>query len=137
LFFLAKYTVFWAVAFFIEGMFSLWAGFRCYDYASHRSQGSWEVVSQLPLCKGRSRISEALCPQWVEITNSEIPDQFWKALEEDKLRDKQTWKAIYSFSKNCERRWAAEKLLRKDLLLTDSEPVVLPDRVPGSSLAHE
>jgi hypothetical protein len=63
------------------------------------------------------------------VTNTEVPNQFWKALEEGKLRDQQTWKVIHAFSKNCERRWAVEKRLRKELSLAESEPVILPERI--------
>ena len=110
-------------------MFSVWAGFRFYEYASHHSQTGWEAVSEIPLCKGRSRISEALCPEWIQTTNDQIPPAFWKALDEGKLRDNRTWNTIKTFSVNCERRQFAEKRRRKELSMAEDAPIALPKRL--------
>jgi hypothetical protein len=118
-------------AFFVEGMFSLWVGFRSYDYASHyRSEASWQAVADLPLCQGRSRISEALCPEWIQTTKTLIPEPFWNALEDGKLRDERTWTAIRNFSVNCERRLSMEAKLRNEQSIPPGVPLVLPERVP-------
>lgn len=116
-------------AFFVEGMFSVWVGFRFYGYASDRTEGGWEAVSELPLCKGRSRISEALCPEWIQTTNTRIPESFWKALDDGKLRDERTWNTIQAFSVNCERRKLTEARLRRGSSIAEDSPVVLPERI--------
>jgi hypothetical protein len=110
-------------------MFSLWVGFRCYDYASHHSEANWEAISEIPLCKGRSRISEALCPEWIETTNAHIPEEFWKALATGKLRDQRTWTSIHNFSINCERRLSVEKKIRGEEMIPVDSPVVLKERI--------
>ena len=58
LFFLSEAT-------FVEGSFALWVGYRGYDYFSHQSKGSYETISEIPLLKGRSKMSEPLCPEWI------------------------------------------------------------------------
>jgi hypothetical protein len=113
----------------VEGMFSLCAGYRFYEYASHHSEAGWEAVSEIPLCRGRSRISEALCPEWIETTNTQIPPQFWQALDNGKLRDERTWNTIRTFSINCERRQFAEDRLQREGSISTDLPVALPECV--------
>ena len=89
------------------------------------------MVAEIPLCKGRSRISEALCPEWIHITTNQIPADFWKVLEDgDGLRDEQTWRAIQQFSRNCIKRQAFEDYIRKKNGVSDLEHISLPERVP-------
>ena len=122
------------ISVFVEGMFSLWAGFRCYDYSSHRSQRTWQAVADIPLCQGRSRVSDALCAEWVETTHNKVPAEFWDAVTEGTVRDQQTWNAIRTFSMNCERRWEVERRIRREQGINDrSFPVALPQRVERSS----
>mmetsp|Transcript_27742 Transcript_27742/g.61096 ORF Transcript_27742/g.61096 Transcript_27742/m.61096 type:complete len:267 (+) Transcript_27742:168-968(+) len=117
----------------VEGMFSLWVGYRCYDHASEGSKDSIDAIAELPLCKGRSRVAEALCPEWIEITKEQIPDSFWKALAENKLREERTWAAIQTFSSNCERRLAAERSIHKESSSpVREEPTVLTKRVSSA-----
>ena len=120
------------VAYLVEGTFSIWVGYRCYDYTSHRSKDSMNAIAELPLCRGRSRVADALCPEWNQITNTQIPSSFWQALEDGKIQDERTWFAIQSFSTNCERRRAVEKSIRsRDLSIPGEQPVVLTERVPS------
>lgn len=119
------------VAYLVEGTFSIWVGYRCYDYTSHRSKDSMNAIAELPLCSGRSRVADALCPEWNQITKTHIPSSFWQALEDGKIQDERTWFAIKSFSTNCERRLAVEKSIRRDLSIPGEQPVVLTERVPS------
>jgi len=127
----------------VEGLFSFWVGYRCYDYLSHKSSpdgansnnhtrqptDSVDAIAALPLCRGRSKISEALCPGWIDVTKQQIPGAYWKALKEGRLRDERIWNAILKFSSNCERRLASEGALRRELSLSDDQPIALPARV--------
>ena len=129
---------------FIEGAFSMWAGFRAYDYSSQQSTSSYTTVSQIPLCKGRSQVSEVLCEEWIDITNNRIPNEFWKVHQsgERLLRDDQTWTAIHQFALNCQKRNAFEKQIRrnqtKNVTISqsndDNSPVVLPTKVPKDTV---
>jgi hypothetical protein len=122
-----------ATAFFVEGMFSLWFGFRCYDYVSHRySDTSWEAIADLPLVRGRSRVSEALCPEWIQMTNEKVPKEFWKALDEKQLNDERTWRVIQQFSANCEKRLALERRIRVESSMASHEPIILKEKIPSS-----
>ena len=131
----------------VEGLFSLWVGYRCYDFfshshlssksfdkANHQSKDSVDAITAIPLCRGRSKISEALCPGWIDITAQQIPRAYWKALKEGRLRDERIWTAIQMFSKNCERRLAAERAVRRELSLPDSRPVELPARIEANNI---
>ncbi|MGK3751116.1 MAG: hypothetical protein ACI8RD_003416 [Bacillariaceae sp.] len=118
------------VAYLVEGMFSIWLGYRCYDYVSHRSKDSMNAIAELPLCRGRSRVADALCPEWNQITKTQIPSSFWQALEDGKIQDERTWLAIKTFSSNCDRRLAVEKSIRRDFSIPGEQHVVLAERVP-------
>jgi hypothetical protein len=122
----------------VEGLFSVWLGYRCYDYLSHSpstttnsdtAPDSVDAIAALPLCRGRSKIAEALCPDWIDVTQHQIPKAYWNALDDGRLRDERTWRAIQRFSVNCERRKAAEIALRSKLSLKMDEPVALPTRL--------
>jgi hypothetical protein len=124
-------------AFFVESTFSLWFGFRCYNYASHYySDTSWEAIAELPLVRGRSRASEALCPEWIQVTNTQVPNEFWKALDENQLNDGRTWRVIRQFSVNCEKRLELEQRIRKGLSSPEQEPVVLTERIPSGTYSE-
>ena len=138
----------------VEGAFSLWVGYRTYDRLSHSPSergptitqyptGSMEAIAALPLCRGRSRVSEALCPEWIAATNEGIPEAFWDVVvpstnangtndDDESFRESRTWRAIRGFSGNCERRLAAERFFREEQSLPDDEPVVLPKKVAGA-----
>lgn len=130
----------------------MWVGYRCYDYISHNHSSSSlsshdgannnrshqptdsvDAIAALPLCRGRSKISEALCPGWIDVTKKQIPGAYWNALEDGRLRDERTWKAIHEFSSNCERRLASEGALRRELSLPDDRPVALPARIDAGN----
>jgi hypothetical protein len=115
-------------------MFACWFGFRCYNYASHHhSDTSWEAIADLPLVRGRSRVSEALCPEWISVTNTQVPEEFWTALDEgDQLADGRTWRVIRQFSVHCEERLALERRIRREASMPDEDPVVMMERIPST-----
>ena len=87
--------------------------------------------------KGRSKIAEAICPEWIDITTQKIPAAYWRALREGKLRDERTWNAIQTFSKNCERRFSAEKAIREEFSMSDHQAVILPSRLDARDKSHK
>ena len=148
----ASHLLFHSLANVIEGLFSAWVGYRCYDYLSHNTlfsshegqvqnsqvtTDSVDAIAALPLCKGRSKIAEAICPEWIDITTQKIPAAYWRALREGKLRDERTWNAIQTFSKNCERRFSAEKAIRKEFSMSDHQAVILPSRLDARDKSHK
>ena len=115
----------------MEGSFSFWAGYQAYHWAVEQSEDTYELLAQIPLCAGRSTVSERLCDDWIDITNKQIPSAFWKHLDQIGQRDERAWSAIRQFSENCVRRQRYEALLREKAGISNrNEPIVLPRRVP-------
>lgn len=113
----------------IEGGFSAWLGYTVFMRTSQEATGAYELVSSMPLVKGRSVVSDVLCSDMIKLTRSTIPPVFWEKLTEGKLRDEQTWQTIRTFSNNCIKRKLYERAIRKDLCLSCLEPVSLPNEV--------
>ena len=122
------------IAIFIEGAFSMWAGFRGYDYMSQQSTDSYHAVSEIPLVKGRSHISETLCRDWMDITQNQIPTEFWDLHKQGCiLRDDKTWTAFQQFAINCQKRQHYEQRIRKqqpNIQDSSTTPINLPTKVP-------
>jgi hypothetical protein len=112
----------------IEGSLSFWIGVRAYQLAARTNDSTFEVISQIPLVRGRSVVADNLCADWVRITKRNIPPAFWDNLdhEDAKLQDERTWHAIRTFSQNCIRRKVYERVVAKD----QDGDVTLPSRVP-------
>ena len=113
----------------------MWAGLRAYGFASQQTTNTYSAVAQVPLCKGRSQISEALCPEWVDITNNQIPREFWEAHENGMLQDKKTWTAFRQFSLNCQKRYVYENQIRLNQNIAKGVPVNLLEEVPENILS--
>mmetsp|Transcript_5141 Transcript_5141/g.11517 ORF Transcript_5141/g.11517 Transcript_5141/m.11517 type:complete len:158 (-) Transcript_5141:267-740(-) len=132
--FLSSHRFFVSPGVLIEGSFSWWAGWRAYGLASQHREGTYDIIAQVPLVSGRSRIAEGLCEDWMDITEHKIPAAFWKNLDQDeiKLREEKTWRAIRRFGENCARRRAHERMLRQEIgsVYDDSTPISLPHPVP-------
>lgn len=129
-----------ATAFTIESLFSIWIGTKVYQETSRVSEGTYELISQIPLCKGRSTLAENLCEEWVNVGYRKIPPAFWKNVgaEERRLQDERAWKAIRTFSANCIKRKKYEAAIRKERGIPDqTEPVVLPNKVPEDILSDD
>lgn len=115
----------------IEGSLSFWIGVRAYQVASQTTDGTYEIISQVPMVKGRSIVADKLCAEWVQITKRDIPPAFWDNLDEGNLKDTRTWTAIRTFSQNCIKRRLYERVVAKELGVSDiQERVPLPNKVP-------
>jgi hypothetical protein len=75
----------------------------------------YDELARIPLSPGKSRVSEALCKDWINITNDVIPSEFWHNLNqaETNMKNQQLLRAIYAFSGNCMKRERYESLLSK------------------------
>mmetsp|Transcript_22168 Transcript_22168/g.32627 ORF Transcript_22168/g.32627 Transcript_22168/m.32627 type:complete len:292 (+) Transcript_22168:177-1052(+) len=116
----------------VEGTFGFWAGWRGYQLTSSQTEGTYEAVAKIPLCEGRSAVSDGICAEWIDLTYNKIPPAFWRNLDdEDKmLRDDRTWKAVRAFADNCVKRRSYEQRLRNESGITNNnEPVSIPS--PG------
>mmetsp|Transcript_6407 Transcript_6407/g.9310 ORF Transcript_6407/g.9310 Transcript_6407/m.9310 type:complete len:260 (-) Transcript_6407:415-1194(-) len=115
-----------------EGSFGIWAGWRGYNMtASLQSADLYDEVSKIPLCEGKSSISENLCPGWTELTYKKIPQSFWESIDdpEDDFADKKFWAATRSFAENCLKRDLYAKEIRQNQNILSEEPVAVP--APG------
>lgn len=110
-----------STAILVEGAFSIWAGNRAYHLAVRQSEDTYDLIAKVPLCAGRSLISEKMCSEFMDITNNQIPQAFWQNLNKGNLRDEQEWKAIRQFSINCARRQRYEAHIRKTEGITNHD----------------
>ncbi len=103
-----------SVAFLFESTFAFWASWRGYNVAaSMKANNLSDEITKLPLCEGKSIVSEEFCPDLVNIVNDQIPPEFWKNMEdEDTLQNHEYWKHILSFSANCQKRKKYEDIIR-------------------------
>lgn len=118
-----------AAAFVFEASFGAWAGWRGYNIISSQNAGSYEEISKIPLCAGRSSVADNVCPDWVNLVRREIPPPFWKNLddgEDCRLRDPRRWRSIRDFADNCIKRRVYEDSYRKRNGLGPGTPVDIP-----------
>ena len=117
-------------SFLFEVSFGAWAGWRGYNIlSSQNNNSSYDEIAKIPLCEGRSKISEAVCPEWVDLVHREIPKPFWQNLdekEESKLKDPKRWTAVLSFADNCIKRKVYEDSYRTQHELKSGVPVDVP-----------
>ncbi|KAL7542659.1 hypothetical protein ACHAXR_012105 [Thalassiosira sp. AJA248-18] len=117
-------------AFLFEASFGAWAGWRGYNIVSSQNKSSYEEISKIPLCAGRSSVSEHVCADWVNLVHKEIPKSFWSNLdhgEECRLNDPQRWRSVRDFSDNCIKRKVYEDSYRKHNGMSPGTPVVVPE----------
>ena len=102
------------IAFLFEGTFTFWAGWRAYHAAlSIQSNDMYHELASIPLCRGKSHVSDTICLDWIQLTNNTIPSEFWDHMKQEQtdLKHPNTLKAIYTFSQNCLKRKKIESLI--------------------------
>ncbi|KAL3784193.1 hypothetical protein HJC23_001392 [Cyclotella cryptica] len=116
-------------AFIVETSFGAWAGWRGYNIVSSQNNDSFEAISQIPLCAGRSIIADKVCSEWVDLVHKEIPSEFWQTLDskECRLQDEARWRSVRDFADNCVKRKAFEDAYRKKHGMKETELVMVPD----------
>ncbi|KAL3817628.1 hypothetical protein ACHAXA_011716 [Cyclostephanos tholiformis] len=119
-----------SVAFIFEAAFSGLVGWRVgYSKVSSQNANSYEEIAKIPLCSGRSSISDKACPDLVDLVHNEMPPLFWENLDnkkENRLQDPQRWQAIRTFADNCIRRKMFEEYYRKQNGLNPQAVVDIP-----------
>jgi hypothetical protein len=117
------------VSFLFEASFGAWAGYRGYNMISSQNSNSYDEIAKIPLCAGKSIVSEKICSEWVDLVHNEMSKDFWKNLDEEedcRLKDKGRWKAVLGFADNCIKRKAFEDSYRKQLGMKSDDPVDVP-----------
>lgn len=118
-------------SFLFEASFGAWAGWRGYSIMSSQNTDSYDTISKIPLCAGRSKVSEKMCPRWIDLVHKEIPPAFFSNLdvereEECKLKDPKRWQAVRAFADNCIKRRVYEDSYRKQHGLGPGVAVSVP-----------
>jgi hypothetical protein len=119
-----------SVAFVFEAALSGLVGWRVgYTKMSSQNANSYDEIAKIPLCAGRSSVSDKACPDLVDLVHKEIPHSFWENLENKEgkqLLDPQRWQAVRSFADNCIKRKMFEESYRKQNGLSPQEAVAIP-----------
>jgi hypothetical protein len=120
-----------SVAFVFEAAFSGLVGWRVgYMKMSSQNANSYDEIAKIPLCSGRSSVSDKACPDLVDLVHKEIPQTFWENLnnkEEERLLDPQQWQAVREFADNCIKRKIFEESYRKQNGLSPQAAVDIPE----------
>ena len=116
-------------SFLFELSFGAWAGWRGYSILSSQNNQSYDEIAKIPLCAGRSRVSDKVCPEIVNLVHKEIPPPFWSNLDGDecKLKDPKRWRAVRSFADNCIKRSVYEESYRKQHGVKPETVIVVPE----------
>jgi hypothetical protein len=103
-----------------------------------RSGNIYEDVVNLPLCEGRSIVSDTICNEWQDIIRHKIAPEFWENLnersqfeggEQCKLKNPEFFKGVLEFNQACRKRKSFEDIIRKREGKKPDEPVIIPS--PG------
>lgn len=123
----------------LEASFGIWVGqlgyqqLHNYNYANTNQKNFQQDMASIPLCAGRSQVSDILCDDWLHLTNHTIPSAFWDNIRKDddkeqlnpSIYQQSTFQAIRTFAQNCQRR----KLYEKQLSSSNQQkqhPIVVP-----------
>lgn len=128
-----------SVVFIFEAALSGLVGWRVgYTKISSQNDTSYNEIAKIPLCAGRSLVSDKACPDIINLVHREIPRAFWENLNgtgDSRLHDPQQWQAIRAFADNCIIRNAFEESYRKQRGLSSQTAVVVPEGgVPSNIL---
>mmetsp|Transcript_11696 Transcript_11696/g.13008 ORF Transcript_11696/g.13008 Transcript_11696/m.13008 type:complete len:120 (-) Transcript_11696:107-466(-) len=114
-------------------MFAFWAGWRGYHLTtSIQTEDVVEDIVAIPLCEGRSVVSDEICGDLITLVNHTISTDFWKNLDEENdniLHHEEIWKNVLKFIGNCEKRKAYEDVVRQRNNTSSEDSVVIPS--PG------
>ena len=97
---------------------------------SSQNSSSYDEIAKIPLCAGRSAVSEKVCPDWISLVHNEIPPAFWKNLDDGdycRLKDPNRWKAVRDFAHNCINRKVFEDSYRKQNGFSPETAVDVPE----------
>ncbi len=120
-----------SVTFIFEAALSGLVGWRVgYSKMSSQNANSYEEIAKLPLCSGRSSVSDTACSDLVDLVHNEIPHSFWENLDDNegnRLQDHLRWQAVRAFADNCIKRKTFEEYYRKQNGLSPEAAVDIPN----------
>ena len=113
----------------METTLGFWAGWQGYHLGlSKQTQDMVDEVTKVPLCPGRSVLSDELCDDLNNLIHREIPKEFWSNLEEveEGLKKEELWRNIFTFCDNCSKRKACENQIRTNNINTAFQSSDIP-----------
>jgi len=95
-----------------------------------QSDEMYDELARIPLCPGKSFVSNTMCDDFINLTTDTIPSAFWHNVLDEKthLKNKHALKAIYNFSQNCMKRKKFERFISNNKS-GDNDDVYIPS--PG------
>lgn len=122
-----------------EGTVAFWSGYRGYFLAVDiRSDDVYDEIVSLPLCEGRSIVSDTICDEWHRLIHHEVSPDFWKNMDEKndgakELRNQEFFQAVLDFDEACRKRRAFEDVIR----LRENKRYDEPVSIPSSGVPHQ
>jgi hypothetical protein len=120
-------------SFLFESTLGFWAAYRGYHLAlDMKSDDVYDDLVNLPLCAGKSQVSDVICRDWINIVKYQIPDDFWANANHQnnaQLKNEEFFRAVLGFKDACLKRRRYEEVLRRRDGLDEKESIFVPE--PG------
>lgn len=116
----------WTLA--LDASFSIATGLFVWMLALDKKK-MFQTTADIPLMEGQSNVSDALCSDFIQHYHT-IRPEFWVEYKDDSLT------SLQDFVKNCQKRQAYEKKIRKEQMMigeetnNNNESISLPNKVP-------
>lgn len=119
-------------SFLFESTIGFWASYRGYHLALNiKADDVYRDMVEIPLCPGRSTVSDVICKDWSKIVKYQIPKEFWTNLEKPSVtvENEAFFRAVLGFEEACSKRKRYEEIIRKRKALARENPIFIPE--PG------
>lgn len=121
-------------SFLFESTLGFWAAYRGYHLAlDMKSDDVYDDLVNLPLCTGKSQVSDVICNEWINIVNYQISDDFWANVNHNSsggnLKNEDFFRAVLGFKDACMKRRRYEEAIRKRDGLDPMDCIFIPE--PG------
>lgn len=127
-------------SFLFESTLGFWAAYRGYHLAlDMKSDDVYDDLVHLPLCSGKSQVSDVICKDWINIVKYQISDDFWANLHHNSngsnLKNEEFFRAVLGFKDACMKRRRYEEVIRKRDGLEQNESISIPESgIPSNIL---
>jgi len=127
-----------AGSFLFEGTVGFWSAYRGYQLAvTLRSDDVYDDIVSLPMCEGKSIVSDTICDEWSKLIKYKVSPDFWKNMNgteaegAKKLNSQEYFNGVLEFELACKKRKAFEEIirLREGKQQPNDDPVAIPS--PG------
>lgn len=108
-----------AGSFLFEGTVGFWSAYRGYQLAvTLRSDDVYDDIVSLPMCEGKSIVSDTICDEWSKLIKYKVSPDFWKNMNgteaegAKKLNSQEYFNGVLEFELACKKRKAFEEIIR-------------------------